>query len=529
MRQHSCAFFTFPFIYLAVLSFLAWNVVLTLRYKHVLKVNLMYHNDIASAKQELLDTIRQQQGMIFKFTKVDGQFIHTLCDGELLYKMALRPEQVVGKTLYEFVEDEQAARVKENFYRRAWEGHIVTYEDNANGVWYLATLRPIFKYGKVVEVIASCVDITEKKATEEALRQSEDIHRLITENTEDLIQIIDSTSKILYANPSHERVLGYHPAELIGVESLSLMLPEDRERVQELFQKACQDGTPALYEYRLRDHNGQALYFESRGVPVRDRNGNHLYTIVISRDITSRRKAEENLLRTEKLTMAGQLAAGVAHEIRNPLTTAKGFIQLIKERSSATEHQFFDFALSELTQIENIINEFLMLSKPQLGDEAVIRGDEVLRQVVTLLEPQALLRNVELSLTDTFPARVRSAEFQLKQVFVNVMKNAIESMPSGGAVHVSMTDCGDTVNFVIQDEGPGIPMERLKRIGEPFFTTKENGTGLGLMVSHRIIRNFGGDIQFHSEVGKGTTVQITLPVVRSQESSFLPDAGNMVV
>jgi signal transduction histidine kinase len=227
--------------------------------------------------------------------------------------------------------------------------------------------------------------------------------------------------------------------------------------------------------------------------------------------------------------LAGQLAAGVAHEIRNPLTTAKGFIQLIKERSSATEHQYFDFVLSELTQIENIIKEFLMLSKPQLGDEAVIRADEVLRHVVTLLEPQALLRNVELSLTDTFPARVRSAEFQLKQVFVNVMKNAIESMPSGGRVRVSMTDAGDTVNFVIQDEGLGIPTERLKKIGEPFFTTKENGTGLGLMVSHRIIRNFGGDIHIQSEVGKGTTVQITLPVVRSTEVSLLQDAGNMVV
>jgi PAS domain S-box-containing protein len=505
------------FIYLSVLSFLAWNVVLTLRYKHVLKLNLMYHNDIASAKQELQDTIRQQQGMIFKFTKVEGQFIHTLCDGELLYKMALRPEQVVGKTLYEFVDDEQAARVKEKFYRRAWEGHIVTYEDNTNGVWYLATLRPIYKNGKVAEVIASCVDITEKKATEEALRQSEDIHRLITENTEDLIRIIDSTSKILYANPSHERVLGYHPSELIGVESLSLMLPEDRERIKELFRKAYEDGTPALYEYRLRHRDGQTLYFESRGMHVRDRNGNYLYTIVISRDITSRREAEEKLLRTEKLTLAGQLAAGVAHEIRNPLTTAKGFIQLLKERSSATEHQYFDFALSELTQIENIIKEFLMLSKPQLEDESIIRGDEVLRHVVTLLESQALLRNVEFCLKDTYPVLVRCAEFQLKQVFVNVMKNAIEAMPSGGVVRVSMSDAGHMANFVIQDEGVGIPSERLKKIGEPFFTTKESGTGLGLMVSHRIIRNFGGDIQVQSEVGKGTTVHITLPVVHNKE------------
>jgi signal transduction histidine kinase len=233
---------------------------------------------------------------------------------------------------------------------------------------------------------------------------------------------------------------------------------------------------------------------------------------VIIRDISERKKNEELLINSEKLYVAGQLAAGIAHEIRNPLTSLKGFLQLIAS-GRGNKDNFYDIMKSELVRIESIVSELLMLSKPQIYELAFKDTRQMMTDTVNLLETQAILHNVIIEFqAGSKPLWVMGVENQLKQVFINVLKNAIEAMPDGGVVTISMSHDEDgAVNIRIQDQGSGISKEQLSKIGQPFYTTKDKGTGLGLMVTYKIVDNHQGQITAESELGIGTTFIIRLP------------------
>jgi signal transduction histidine kinase len=228
---------------------------------------------------------------------------------------------------------------------------------------------------------------------------------------------------------------------------------------------------------------------------------------------TQLKDAAEELRQSEKLSVVGQLAAGVAHEIRNPLTTLKGFVQLQKSKGTLKESHL-DVMLSELDRINFIVSEFLVLAKPQANHFQPANVKEILHDILILLDSQAILSNVkiELQFDDDVPF-VHGEINQLKQVFINVLKNAIEAMPDGGIVILALSSPDpDRVMIRIIDHGHGIEEDELQRIGEPFFTRKENGTGLGLMVTQRIINNHRGSLTIQSKPGAGTCVEIVLPM-----------------
>lgn len=258
--------------------------------------------------------------------------------------------------------------------------------------------------------------------------------------------------------------------------------------------------------------------------PVRDEAGEITALISVSRDITNRNRMEELLRRSEKLTTVGQLAAGVAHEIRNPLTTLRGFLQL-QQQSNKLNHRHLDLMLSELDRINLIVGEFLILAKPQAvhfqdRDVRFILGD-----VISLLDSQAHLHGVEFVLrASSDSAMVHCEENQLKQVFINVLKNGMEAMPNGGSIYIKLKldEQAKRVRIEIRDEGIGIPEEMMPKLGEPFFTNKESGTGLGLMVSQRIIQSHKGMMDIKSALNRGTTVIIELPA--SEQQTSLPEA-----
>jgi signal transduction histidine kinase len=213
------------------------------------------------------------------------------------------------------------------------------------------------------------------------------------------------------------------------------------------------------------------------------------------------------------LAVAGQLAAGVAHEIRNPLTALKGFVQLMQHGEHA-KGKYLDVMASELNRIDLIVSELLVLAKPQANTYKRKDVIEILENVITISETQAVLSNVEIE-TDYDPnlAPLECDENQLKQVFINFLKNAIESMHDGGRITVSVKRYGSNeVVIRFRDQGCGIPKEILAKLGEPFYTTKEKGTGLGLMVSHKIIEHHRGRIVVTSELNVGTIVDVILPM-----------------
>ncbi|MFG6147877.1 EAL domain-containing protein [Halobacillus sp. B23F22_1] len=243
--------------------------------------------EIRTVRQELWETVREQQGMTLKYVKRDGRFIHTLCDGELLYRLGLTPEQVVGRELKEFLPGDLAAN-KVRYYEEAWNGtDKVTYEAEVNGIHYIASLRPLIKRGCVVEVIGSCVDITERKKVEEALRKNEEKYRFITENISDLIKVVNVNGLVEYASPSHEAVLGFQADMYKGERIFDYIHPEDAERVRYEFNQLLATKQIRRATYRHKHSDGYWVQVDAKGTPVLDENQKITHAVVVARDVTN--------------------------------------------------------------------------------------------------------------------------------------------------------------------------------------------------------------------------------------------------
>ncbi len=257
--------------------------------------------------------------------------------------------------------------------------------------------------------------------------------------------------------------------------------------------------------------NGDYKTFDVIKVPLFHTNHSRKGLVIIGRDISQQKIAEEMLLRKEKLSVVGELAAGIAHEIRNPLTSIKGFIQLLEENEHVSDH-YLSVMSSEMDRINQIVGELLILSKPQIREYKPFDMSEVLRYVIKVMGHEALLKGITLNVQmPSSPMHVCGDKNQCIQVFINILKNAIESMEEG-AIDVDWVIRNKTLTISIQDHGVGIPPDRLEKLGEPFFTLKEKGMGLGLTISQKIIEDHKGSLLIESEEGEGTRVEITFPM-----------------
>ncbi|KEZ52756.1 sporulation kinase [Metabacillus indicus LMG 22858] len=235
--------------------------------------------------------------------------------------------------------------------------------------------------------------------------------------------------------------------------------------------------------------------------------------IYIIESLIKTNKQFDEMVYMDKLTTIGQMAAAIAHEIRNPITTVRGFIQYIQQ-NTADENlkKFSPLILEELDRTNKIITDYLLLSKPGNREMTKIDIDNVLMDSIELLKPLGYYSNVSL----TFESDARNAVYGdihlLKQSLMNVIKNAIESIEDSGEVEITKTtnDADGTISIAISDNGKGMTEEVRKNLGLPFYTTKSKGTGLGSMITNRLIREMGGTVEYESELGKGTCVIISL-------------------
>ncbi|RDU38280.1 PAS domain-containing sensor histidine kinase [Neobacillus piezotolerans] len=354
--------------------------------------------------------------------------------------------------------------------------------------------------------------ISEKNAMKESLTESEGKYRLIAENTSDLIAVMGKDRFFNYISPSHGTALGYSSREIDEMGILSTIHPDDfdpcRRAIEEVFHKK----ETISVELRLHHKDGRWIEFESRCMPVLESNGSLEHIVIVSRDISERKKAEEILLRTEKLSVVGELAAGVAHEIRNPLTTIKGFVQLYKAENP--EFKFNDLILGELNRIETITSEMLSLGKPQAITLEQANITDIIENTIDILSPEAHLKGVQFTFLYEEPEyMIKCEKNQIKQVFLNIFKNAMEAMGDGGEIQIALkrSPAGECI-ITVQDQGCGIPEDILPRLGEPFYTLKEKGTGLGLMICHKIIKQHHGSIVYQSRLNEGTLITITIPL-----------------
>lgn len=363
--------------------------------------------------------------------------------------------------------------------------------------------------------ISQVVDITEQKKKEEEFKRIEELHNLISEHSQDAIIRLTPEGRVTYVSPAIRNQIGYEPDELIGKSVYDYWHPDDLEcRWLKQDNGDYDDYSDSrIVVNRLRHKNGHYIWHEAHSKKIRNAAGQIQHVISMGRDITERIQSEELIRRSEKLTIIGELAAGIAHEIRNPLTSLRGFMQLyIKEDMDGSKKLRNDVMISEIDRINEIVSELLVLAKPT--NERYESRDvvQILNHVTRLFEGQANLCNVQIikELDTNLP--FIQCQISINQVFINIIKNAIESMPNGGDVIIQAKQAENKLYIRIKDAGNGIPQEEMAKIGNPFFTTKETGTGLGLMVSMRILQNHKGTMRIESEVGKGTMVEVILPI-----------------
>lgn len=218
-----------------------------------------------------------------------------------------------------------------------------------------------------------------------------------------------------------------------------------------------------------------------------------------------------DLRQKEKLAVIGQMATAIAHEIRNPLSALKGFTQLQQEKDKGDE-QYYPIMLNEIDRINAIVTDLLILGKPNTAEKSPKRLIDIIQYVLSIVHPHTSRKDITIELKLTDSTVLLCDENQMKQVFINLIKNAIEAMPEGGAITIVSENKANVTEISIIDNGCGIEPEILKKLGEPFYTTKQNGTGLGLMVTKKIIEEHGGEFSIRSELGKSTTVKMVLPL-----------------
>jgi two-component system sporulation sensor kinase A len=378
--------------------------------------------------------------------------------------------------------------------------------------------KEMFLYGFIITIISWFIGLQfdKTKCCVNRMNESENYYKQLIETIPDAI-IIHYQDAIIYVNETGKNMIGAQKKEeIIGRSFYDFINPNYKEiakkRMEELRTEKKVTNT---VEQKLIHLDNKTIYIEisSRSIIYEGKK----VILSVFKDITDKKVETEGLLqKSEKLALVGQLAAGIAHEIRNPLTSIKGFMQLFKAKYKEDE-EHFNLVLSELERINLIVGEFLVLAKPTAVIFKEKEINKMIRDVVTLINTQAILCNVQIDVEyepDIPP--IFCEENQLKQVFINILKNSIEAMPDGGTIDVKITAKeNDKVSITIIDQGIGIAKDRIPTLGEPFYTTKEKGTGLGLMTSYTIIDRHDGELNFSSEVNEGTTVEVILPVCPS--------------
>ncbi|WP_256976091.1 ATP-binding protein [Paenibacillus sp. MY03] len=353
---------------------------------------------------------------------------------------------------------------------------------------------------------------TQLKDTANELQSTKQYLESFVNNTSDAIHVVDLDYNIIQVNNAFERMYGWKMDEVLGHPTPNLPDEYASEKLA-IMNKVLYGDSVTDYETVHLTKSGERIDVSMTVSAIRDEEEQIVAIATISRNITSRKQAEEMLRRSEKLSIIGQLAAGVAHEVRNPLTTLRGFVQLHKQTGSLSETHL-DLMLSELDDINMIVSEFLVLAKPQANQYARVEIVPIIRDIVMIMESEARLNGVMLSYeAEENTPDVFVVGSQIKQVMINLIKNGIEAMPGGGGkldIRVAPADKDEVVIQVI-DQGYGISEEDLPRLCEPFFTSKSQGYGLGLMVCQQIIDNHKGSLSFCSTLGEGTCVEVRLP------------------
>jgi two-component system sensor kinase FixL len=362
-----------------------------------------------------------------------------------------------------------------------------------------------------------------KNAMDECREETKELVVLqgAVENTNEAFVTIDQNHKVLFFNKAAERIFGFSRDEVVGRDLDVIMSPRCSRDHHEAVDRFVRTRKP-----RRIGHASELLATRKNGetfpanisFSVAEVDGKMYFTGIVS-DLTETKALQERIIRSERLAALGQVVAEISHEIKNPLMMVGGFArQLIKQNRDEKSTRKLNIILNEVERLENLLKELRALYLPRTLNMEEMSINDVLREVYELVRADCGNKRIITELrTDGAQPVVMGDRAKLKQVFLNLVKNAMEAMESGGNLSVQSQRKGDKVEIAIVDDGFGISKENLGKVFSPFFTTKRHGTGLGLSISKSIIEEHPGSyITVESEGGKGTVFRVSLPVIGAE-------------
>ena len=340
----------------------------------------------------------------------------------------------------------------------------------------------------------------------------------ILHSSDSAIMAVDNNEKFIAWNKGAEKIFGYTEEEVIG-QSSSLLLPDDKKYTEELNSirnVVLEKGSIKIPETERKTKSGKIIPVGLNVNKLPSKNGDYIGRTVIIKDSTEVKKLQQQIDQSEKLAVIGQLAAGVAHEIGNPLTSISSIVQLLQRRvnDNFVSEQLANIR-SNIDRISRIVRELVDFSRPPGVERSVIQVTDIIKTAIGIVKFDKRVKKVqfETKLDKELP-EINIIPDQLLQVFINILINALDAIEGNGRIDVNSNHDKENIYIEITDNGCGMDKETISKIFDPFFSTKDvgKGTGLGLSVSYGIIRKFKGDILVQSEVNKGSSFIIKLPL-----------------
>lgn len=358
-------------------------------------------------------------------------------------------------------------------------------------------------------------------------RQLEQLYRLIVQNVTSGLVTIDESGRVTSFNRMAEEITGYR-LEDIYQKPIGEVFPgfmDWHQTIRDSPEMARENPRFARWETKFpRKENNRDLTLGFSASPLRNAEGQKIGSIIIFQDLTKLREMEEELKRADRLAAIGTMAAGMAHEIRNPLASISGSIEILKEEGEAgpQRQRLMDIILREVSRLNSLVEDFLLFARPSSFHKEKIHLNSVWEDILKVfIHSPDYSSNIRVTTQLQDEVFIRGDPKQIRQVFWNLLINAAQSMPDGGELRVELRRNPNPFplatgspqgEIIVSDMGTGIAEEDLPRIFDPFYSTKEDGTGLGLSIVHRIIEGHGGKITVRSQVGQGTTFTIYFPI-----------------
>ncbi len=402
----------------------------------------------------------------------------------------------------------------------SWQGEIYNRKKNGEEIPILLSITPVRQDDAVIGYMAIEIDITEKKRIEKEILREKAFSESLIETANNMIVSINLSGEILVFNRRCAELTGYKKEEAVGRSWFDVCQFNDKDghpmfSLDGLRKKRF----PSHFESVIKTALDHHIHIVWSNAEIRDPAGGIIGVLAIGQDVTRQKRLELEILRSEKLATIGNMAAKVAHEIRNPLSSISLNAELLGDEIFASEEinkaearSLLNAIIDEVERLAQLTDEYLHFSRLPSIEKS--KGDlsELLKEVLHAMEPEANAVGVQFtSNIDKELGQVRFDPNQIRRVFVNLIKNAIEAMPNGGHFRVSAQNRNNSVSISFSDSGKGIMNENYERIFEPFFTRKQMGTGLGLAISRQIVEEHDGELYCEPGEMRGATFRLLIP------------------